>query len=256
MYRCRPPRARSRTSSRCCATVSTGIARRSACCPAPGLVNLYVALAELAGRGRPTVTPEDVTNLARQSEPLARKTLAMFFAMLGTVAADLAVTTGARGGVYIAGGIVPRLVEQLANRSFARASRPKAAIASTSRRFRRTSSRRRCRRSGGSSTCSAIVPASARLRRSGGAARPLARRRFAARLPHGRSCSSAGRTPFHAAAPARAARCACSAGSEPPQPESRTRSPRRRTYFALHEQASGEAFRSQSSTGTSGKTET
>ncbi len=84
----------------------------------PGLVNLYVALAELAGRGRPTVTPEDVTNLARQSEPLARKTLAMFFAMLGTVAANLAVTTGARGGVYIAGGIVPRLVEQLAKSEF------------------------------------------------------------------------------------------------------------------------------------------
>ena len=84
----------------------------------PGLVNLYVALAELAGRGRPMVTPEDVTNLARQSEPLARKTLAMFFAMLGTVATNLAVTTGARGGVYIAGGIVPRLVEQLAKSEF------------------------------------------------------------------------------------------------------------------------------------------
>ncbi len=84
----------------------------------PGLVNLYVALAELAGRGQPTVTPEDVTNLAKQGEPLARKTLGMFFAMLGTVAADLAVTTGARGGIYIAGGIVPRLVEQLRKSEF------------------------------------------------------------------------------------------------------------------------------------------
>jgi glucokinase len=84
----------------------------------PGLVNLYVALAELAGRGRPTVNPEDVTNLARQGEPLARKTLAMFFAMLGTIAANLAVTTGAHGGVYIAGGIVPRLVEQLHKSEF------------------------------------------------------------------------------------------------------------------------------------------
>jgi glucokinase len=79
----------------------------------PGLVNLYVALAELAGRGRPTVNPEDVTHLAKQGEPLARKTLAMFFALLGTIAGNLAVTTGARGGVFIAGGIVPRLVEQL-----------------------------------------------------------------------------------------------------------------------------------------------
>jgi glucokinase len=84
----------------------------------PGLVNLYVALAELAGRGRPTVTPEDVTNLARQSEPLARKTLALFFALLGTVAADLAVTTGARGGVYIGGGIVPRLAAELKKSGF------------------------------------------------------------------------------------------------------------------------------------------
>jgi glucokinase len=84
----------------------------------PGLVNLYVALAELAGRGHPTVNPEDVTNLAKQGEPLARKTLSMFFAMLGTMAANLAVTTGARGGIYIAGGIVPRVVEQLRNSEF------------------------------------------------------------------------------------------------------------------------------------------
>jgi glucokinase len=84
----------------------------------PGLVNLYVALAELAGRGQPTVNPEDVTNLAKQGEPLARKTLAMFLAMLGTIAANLAVTTGAHGGVYIAGGIVPRLIDQLQKSEF------------------------------------------------------------------------------------------------------------------------------------------
>jgi len=84
----------------------------------PGLVNLYVALAELAGRGQPTVNPEDVTHLAKQGEPLARKTLAMFFAMLGTVASNLALTTGARGGIYIAGGIVPRLVEQIGKSEF------------------------------------------------------------------------------------------------------------------------------------------
>ena len=34
---------------------------------------------------------------------------AMFCAMLGTVAGNLALTLGARGGVFIAGGIVPRL---------------------------------------------------------------------------------------------------------------------------------------------------
>ena len=84
----------------------------------PGLVNLYVALAELAGRGRPTVTPTDVTALAKQGEPLARKAQGMFFAFLGTVAGDLALTTGARGGVFVAGGIVPQLVDEAVRSEF------------------------------------------------------------------------------------------------------------------------------------------
>src|SRR5882672_4252066 len=84
----------------------------------PGLVRLYVTLAELAGRGRPTVTPQDVTSLAKGSEPLARKAQAMFFAMLGTVAGNVAMTVGARGGVFIAGGIVPQLLDALAKSEF------------------------------------------------------------------------------------------------------------------------------------------
>jgi glucokinase len=77
----------------------------------PGLVNLYQALARLAGRGTPTVTPQDVTALAQQGEPLARKTRAMFCALLGTVAGNLALTVGARGGVYLAGGILPKILD-------------------------------------------------------------------------------------------------------------------------------------------------
>lgn len=84
----------------------------------PGLVNLYVALSELAGRAAPHVTPADVTGLADRGEPLAAKTQAMFFAMLGTVAADLALTFGARGGVIIAGGIVPRLLHAFERSKF------------------------------------------------------------------------------------------------------------------------------------------
>ena len=42
----------------------------------------------------------------------------MFFAMLGTVAGDLALTLGARGGIYIAGGIVPRLGAALGRSGF------------------------------------------------------------------------------------------------------------------------------------------
>jgi len=84
----------------------------------PGLVNLYVALAEIAGRGQPTVTPTDVTALARQGEPLARKAQGMFFAFLGAVAGDVALTTGARGGVFVAGGIVPQVLDAFAKSEF------------------------------------------------------------------------------------------------------------------------------------------
>ncbi len=84
----------------------------------PGLVNLYVALADIAGRGEPTVTPSDVTALAKQGEPLARKAQGMFFAMLGTVAGDIALTFGARGGVYVAGGIVPKVLDAFVKSDF------------------------------------------------------------------------------------------------------------------------------------------
>jgi glucokinase len=59
-----------------------------------------------------------VTALASQGEPLAGKALGMFFAMLGTVAGDLALTTGARGGVFIAGGIVPRVLDAFLESDF------------------------------------------------------------------------------------------------------------------------------------------
>ena len=42
----------------------------------------------------------------------------MFCAMLGTVAGNLALTLGARGGIYIAGGIVPKLGEAFARSQF------------------------------------------------------------------------------------------------------------------------------------------
>jgi glucokinase len=84
----------------------------------PGLVNLYHALSEIAGRGIPRVEPDDVTSLALKGEPLAVSTMDLFFRFLGTVAANLAVTLGARGGVYITGGIVPRVVSLLADSKF------------------------------------------------------------------------------------------------------------------------------------------
>lgn len=77
----------------------------------PGIVRMYRALARAAGRESADLLPADVTELARKGEPLATKTLALFFSLLGTAAGNLALTVGARGGVYIGGGIVPRLLD-------------------------------------------------------------------------------------------------------------------------------------------------
>jgi glucokinase len=75
-----------------------------------GLVNLYGALAALDGQEPEALTPADVANRGLDgSNPVCGEALEMFCAMLGTVAGNLALTLGARGGVYVAGGIVPRL---------------------------------------------------------------------------------------------------------------------------------------------------
>jgi glucokinase len=49
---------------------------------------------------------------------LCREALDHFCALLGTVAADLALVLGARGGVYLGGGIVPKLGAYFAGSPF------------------------------------------------------------------------------------------------------------------------------------------
>ncbi len=76
----------------------------------PGLVNLYAALCELSGEPVAELSAAQVTDVRTgEAHPRAREATAMFCAMLGTIAGNLALTIGARGGIYIAGGIVPRL---------------------------------------------------------------------------------------------------------------------------------------------------
>jgi glucokinase len=49
---------------------------------------------------------------------LCEETLECFCAMLGTVAGNLAVTLAAKGGIYIGGGVVPRLGSYFAQSPF------------------------------------------------------------------------------------------------------------------------------------------
>jgi glucokinase len=85
----------------------------------PGLVNLYSALCELSGESIAQLSPVQITDPhTGEAHPRAREATAMFCAMLGTIAGNLALTLGARGGIYIAGGIVPRLGPTFAQSEF------------------------------------------------------------------------------------------------------------------------------------------
>ena len=76
----------------------------------PGLELMYRALAEHLGRPADALPAPEITRRALAGEdPAAGETLDVFCAMLGTTASNLAVTLGATGGIYIGGGIVPRL---------------------------------------------------------------------------------------------------------------------------------------------------
>lgn len=80
----------------------------------PGLVNMHRALAEIDGRESHIDDPADITRKAlADPSSYCGQTLMRFGAILGAVAGDIALTTGARGGVYIAGGIAPRILPLL-----------------------------------------------------------------------------------------------------------------------------------------------
>jgi len=75
-----------------------------------GLVDLYLALRQLK-KGAPVdvAGAAEITAWAlHDKDPLALECIEMFAGFLGSVAGDLALTLGARGGVYLGGGIVPR----------------------------------------------------------------------------------------------------------------------------------------------------
>jgi glucokinase len=84
-----------------------------------GLGLVYRALAE---RGRVEAdnlsAPEIVERGLRGNCPLCVETLEAFCEMLGTVAGNVALTLGAKGGIYIGGGIVPRMGDFFARSGF------------------------------------------------------------------------------------------------------------------------------------------
>jgi len=86
----------------------------------PGLPRLHAARLLAAGRPATThLTAEAIVAAAdRDGDADCGATLDLFCALLGTVAGNLAVTVGARGGVFVGGGIAPRIAGRLAAGAF------------------------------------------------------------------------------------------------------------------------------------------
>jgi glucokinase len=76
----------------------------------PGLVNLYEAVCKVRGAPAQPLKAADVSRRAVDgADPQCVEALELFCAFLGNVAGNVALTLGALGGMYIGGGIVPRL---------------------------------------------------------------------------------------------------------------------------------------------------
>jgi glucokinase len=87
----------------------------------PGLLRLYQALGELRGEPIHDLKPADISTRALDgTDPLCTMALDTFCALLGSVCGDFLLANGAYGGLYLAGGIVPRMVSYLRDSEFHR----------------------------------------------------------------------------------------------------------------------------------------
>jgi glucokinase len=74
-----------------------------------GLASLHAALCELDGERAEPIDGAEVSRRADAGAVRSIEALALFSAWLGAFAGDLALTVGARGGVYLSGGVLPAL---------------------------------------------------------------------------------------------------------------------------------------------------
>ncbi len=100
----------------------------------PGLVNLYRAMCGVWGGAAEQLSPADVTERGmNMTDPVCHQTLETFCALLGAAAGNLALTAITRGGVYIGGGIVPRMVDFLATSPLRRRFEERGAMSELAR---------------------------------------------------------------------------------------------------------------------------
>jgi len=96
-------------------------------CSGSGLVNVYRFL---RGGDGPAVTPADVVAEAADRPSLGSRALELFASIYGARAGNVALSFMATGGVYLGGGIAPRIVDRLTDGGFMRAFTAKGRLSS------------------------------------------------------------------------------------------------------------------------------
>lgn len=87
----------------------------------PGLVAIHACLRAGDEALQMLNGPADVTDAALAGDPSAMRALEMFISIYGAQAGNLALTCLARGGIFIAGGIAPRIIDHIRAGGFLRA---------------------------------------------------------------------------------------------------------------------------------------
>lgn len=96
---------------------------------APGLLRLHRALAGVGGLACPAVTPADVTAAASHGDAGAIAAVRLHAQLLGRFSGDMALAFGATAGVFLGGGLPPRLLPVLQEGGFRAAFEAKAPFA-------------------------------------------------------------------------------------------------------------------------------
>ena len=79
-----------------------------------GLASIYRALCAINNIENGDLPPDKITKSARASDNrVAVRSIALFCRILGRVAGDMVLATGAKGGVILAGGILPKIQDLL-----------------------------------------------------------------------------------------------------------------------------------------------
>lgn len=84
----------------------------------PGLVNIHRALSEIAGVDPGPMLPKDITARAAAGDIRASRTIDLFCAIFGAIAGDMVLMQGAWDGVFLTGGLVPKMLESLRHSGF------------------------------------------------------------------------------------------------------------------------------------------